>query len=266
VGVADRAYMRGRGPPPIALGTSWTLRFVILLVVTSLAADAAHGWFGWRGGASLLLSRDSMADGRWWTIVTAALLHAGAFHLLFNALGLWYFGKLVEETLGGPRYVAFFWLAAALSHVPFLVAASVTGDPTPTVGASGIVMAMLVFAAFRYPGMPFRLWGLPLVLWQLAALYVGVDVYRFLAHDGGGVDYWTHLGGAAFGWSVHRFGLVPNFRLPRRARPAREPGPFAAGNAQAEIDRLLDKIAADGIGSLSEEERDFLKRNSGRYR
>ena len=59
---------------------------------------------------------------------------------------------------------------------------------------------------------------------------------------------------------------MPNFRLPRRARPAREPGPFAEGNARADIDRLLDKIAADGIGSLTDEEREFLKRNSGRYR
>jgi membrane associated rhomboid family serine protease len=266
MGVADRSYMRGRGPPPIALGTSWTLRFVVLVVVVSLFADGARGWFHWRGASSFYLSRESMADGRWWTIVTAAFLHAGALHLLFNALGLWYFGKLAEETLGGPRFVAFFWLAAVLSHVPFLVAVSVTGDPTATVGASGIVMAMLVFAAFRYPGMPFRIWGLPLVLWQIAALYVGIDVYRFLTNDGGGVDYWTHLGGAAFGWAVHRFGLVPNLRMPRRAPPPREPGPFAEGNARVEIDRLLDKIARDGIGSLTQEERDFLKRNSGRYR
>ena len=59
---------------------------------------------------------------------------------------------------------------------------------------------------------------------------------------------------------------MPSFRLPRRARPAREPGPFAEGNTRADIDRLLDKIAADGIGSLTDEEREFLKRNSGRYR
>lgn len=265
MGVADRSYMRGRGPPPIALGTSWTLRHFVLVVAVFFVAKAGEGSSWWPGSRWLLLSWDVFSRGRVWTIVTSALLHEELYHVLFNLIGLWYFGKLVEETLGSARYVAFFWLAAVLSHVPFLVAGAVTHDPTPTLGASGIVMAMLVFAAFRYPRMPWAFWGLPLLLWQLAALYAIVDVYGAL-RGGGPIDHWTHLGGAAFGWSVHRFGLLPNFRLPRRAPAPREPGPFAEGNARADIDRLLDKIAADGIGSLSQDEREFLKRNSGRYR
>jgi hypothetical protein len=32
------------------------------------------------------------------------------------------------------------------------------------------------------------------------------------------------------------------------------------------VDRLLDKIAKRGIGSLTDEEREFLRRSSGRYR
>lgn len=259
--------MRGRRPPPIALGASWTLRFVVLLVAAFVLAQGAAGWFGWRGGHALLLSRESLAQGRWWTVLTSALLHADAWHLAFNALGLWFFGKLVEETLDGARYAAFFFLAAVLSHVPFLAAEYATGGSTATIGASGIVVAMLVFAAFRYPGLPVRLIVFPLALWQLAALYVVIDLFGVLS-GGGGTDHFTHLGGAAFGWIVHRFGILPNFRLPRRTssvRPHHEPGPFRDGNARAEIDRLLDKISAQGIGSLSEEERDFLKRNSGRY-
>jgi hypothetical protein len=48
-----------------------------------------------------------------------------------------------------------------------------------------------------------------------------------------------------------------------RAVP-RAPGPFADGNASREVDRILDKINAQGIGSLTDAERDFLKRSSGR--
>jgi membrane associated rhomboid family serine protease len=264
VGVSDRTYMRRRAPPPIALGTSWTLRLVVFLFAAFLAVHGARAWAGWRGEWALVLSRDAIVEGRWWTILTAALLHVDPIHLLFNLIGLWYFGKLVEETLGGARYLAFFWIAAAVSHAPFLAAEFATGGDAATVGASGIVTAMLVFAAFRYPGMPCSLFGLPLVLWQLAALYFVLDAVGVITRMGA-TDHWTHLGGAAFGWSVHRFDLLSRLRLPRRA-PPREPGPYAAGNAQTEIDRLLDKIAADGIGSLTDDEREFLRSNSGRYR
>jgi membrane associated rhomboid family serine protease len=269
VGVADRGYMRGRGPAPIALGASWTFRFIVLLAVLFVAAKGAHGWFGWRGEGALLLSRDALAQGRVWTILTAAFLHADTMHLLFNLLGLWYFGKLVEESLGSGRYVAFFLLAAVASHLPFLAAQYAADGHAQTIGVSGVVMAALVFAAFRYPGMPFTLIFFPVVLWQLAVLYVALDVYG-AAQGGGFVDHWTHLGGAAFGFLVHKYGLVPNLRMPRfagkSAAPHHEPGPFRDRNVRDEIDRLLDKIAREGITSLSDEEREFLTRESGKYR
>ncbi len=269
MGVADRGYMRGRGPAPITIGSSWTLRFIVLLAALFVAAKGARGWFHWRGEDALLLSRDALAEGRVWTILTAALLHADAMHLLFNLLGLWYFGKLVEESLGGGRYVAFFLLAAVASHLPFLAAQYAVDGHAQTIGVSGVVMAALVFAAFRYPGMPFTLIVFPVVLWQLAVLYVALDVYG-AASGGGFTDHWTHLGGAAFGFLVHKFGLVPNFRMPRFTRrsiaPHHEPGPFRDKNVREEIDRLLDKIAREGIAALSDDEREFLKRESGKYR
>jgi membrane associated rhomboid family serine protease len=261
--------MRGRGPATIAFGTSWTLRLIVFLAVVFVATKGAEGWFGWRGADSLELSRESIASGRVWTILTAALLHAGAMHLVFNLLGVWYFGKLVEETLGGGRYLAFVALAAVVSHVPFLAAEFATDGYASTIGFSGVVMAMLVFAAFRYPGMPFTLIVFPVKLWQLAVLYVAVDVFGAV-QGGGFIDHWTHLGGAAFGFVVHKFGLWPRLRLPRLGRgPAaarREPGPYRERNVRDEIDRLLDKIAREGIAALTDEERDFLKRESGKYR
>ena len=54
MGVADRGYMRGRGPAPIAIGAAWTLRFIVLLAVLFVAVKGARGWFGWRGEDALL--------------------------------------------------------------------------------------------------------------------------------------------------------------------------------------------------------------------
>ena len=267
MGVADRGYMQGRTPDALDLRSSWTLKLIVLLAVAFVLSKGAASWWGWRGIDSLLLSREAVEEGRVWTVLTSALLHADVMHLVFNLIGLWFFGKLAEESLRGARFVTFVVLAAVLSHVPFLVFEFATQGGARTIGASGVVLATLVFAAFRYPGLPVFLLFLPLKLWQVAALYVVIDVAGALRMDSG-IDHWTHLGGAAFGFAVHRWGLVPQFAkfLPHGGRPPRAPGPYAEGNTQAEVDRILDKINAQGIASLTTEEREFLTRNSGRYR
>lgn len=266
MGVADRGYMRGPRPGSVDFGSSWTLRFMVLLGVAYFLERGATSWWGWRGEDALLLSREAIEEGRVWTLLTSALLHAGAWHLIVNLFGLWLFGKLAEESLGGRRYIAFLLLAAVVSHVPFLVAEFATHGEARTIGASGIVLATLVFAAFRYPGLPVALWFFPMKLWQLAALYVALDVFGALRIEST-VDHWTHLGGAAFGFAVHKWGLLPRVKslLPHGGRPPRASGPYAGGNVQLEVDRILDKINAQGIGALTPEESEFLKRNSGRY-
>ena len=265
MGIADRGYMRGR--EPLAFGSSWTLRSIVFLAACFVLQRGAASWWGWQGEDALLLSREAIREGRVWTLLTSAFLHADAWHLVFNLLGLWIFGKLVEESLRGARFVAFFLLAAVVSHVPFLVAEFATHGGAQTIGASGIVLAALVYAAFRYPGLPMYLWFLPIKLWQLAALYVAIDVFGALDR-GSLVDHWTHLGGAAFGFAVHKWGLLPRVSslLPHGGRPPRERGPYASRNADAEVDRILDKINAQGIAALTPEEREFLTQNSGRDR
>jgi membrane associated rhomboid family serine protease len=254
--------MRRGGPSPIAFGTSWTLRFVVLLIAAFVMTKGAAGWFGWRGEGSLVLSRAALENGRWWTLVTAAFVQGDAWSLAFGCLGLWFFGKLVEETLGGARYVAFFVLAIVVPHAVAAAAAFGSRSIGGSAGPTGIVMAFLVFAAFRYPGLPVRFFLLPLVLWQIAVLYVGVELLGAATLTGSRATF-TTLGGAALGWFVHRFGL-PEFRLPSRAPKKREPGPFATANADHEVDRILDKINATAIGSLTDAEREFLKRDAGR--
>jgi rhomboid family protein len=265
VGIADRGYMRGRAGEPLAFGSSWTLRAIVFLAACYVLQRGAASWWRWDGEDALLLSREAIVQGRVWTLLTAAFLHADTWHLVFNLIGLWVFGRLAEDSLRGARYVAFFLLAAVVSHVPFLIAEFATHGDAQTIGASGIVLAALVYAAFRYPGLPISVWFLPMKLWQVAALYVAIDLFGAF-EPASGVDHWTHLGGAAFGFAVHRWGLLPRLSsfLPHGGRPPREQGPFADGNAEREVDRILDKINAQGIGALTTEEREFLTRNSGR--
>jgi membrane associated rhomboid family serine protease len=151
VGIADRTYMRGPAPPHISLGASWTVRFIVLLVLAFVAVKGGWGWFGRDLRGPLALSREAILEGRVHTLLTAAFVHADVWHVLFNCLGLWFFGKLVEETVGSAKFIAFVLLGAVLSHLPFLAVEFATGGHTRTIGASGVVLASIVFAAFRYP-------------------------------------------------------------------------------------------------------------------
>ena len=269
MGVADRSYMRGRGQPSVLIGSTWTLRLLGTLVVVFLFTKGAWSWWRWDVRDALELSLCAIRDGRFWTVFTSAFLHDDAGHLLFDGIGLWIFAKLVEDALGTARFLAFTFLAIVLPHLVFLAVESAAPHGRLAVGASGLVMASVAFATLRDPRSPHSLFGLvPVQTWHLAVLYVVLDLIG-QAQGIGRIDLATRMAGLALGLAAQRFGLVPAIRLPRlRQSPRRhhEPGPFAQGNAEREVDRLLDKINAEGIGSLTDEEREFLKRNSGLHR
>jgi membrane associated rhomboid family serine protease len=81
----------------------------------------------------------AVAGGDWWRPVTAAFLHAGLIHLLFNMLALWWFGRSLEHVLGPGRYLGIY-SASALAGAAGALLLSPT---TPTVGASGAVFGIL---------------------------------------------------------------------------------------------------------------------------
>lgn len=274
MGVQDRSYMRSR--PVFGGGGSWTVRLLLVMggvyVLQQLLRPHVGDW--------LQLSWPGLIGGRIWTPLTAAFVHSESdvWHLVFNLLGLFWFGRLVEDVLGPRGFLRFALVAAVAAHVPYLAWQAVSGDGVPTVGASGIVMACLAMAALRFPRQRFLIFPIPVAvpLWLLAVVYVGLDLAKVggQVHGGAMTNHLAHLGGAAFGVLIHFRGGVPWpswLRMPRRGPGRREPpdgdrlvrhGP----DERARVDELLDKIAREGIASLSAEEREFLNSASRRYR
>lgn len=92
-----------------------------------------------------------------WRFVTAAFLHGGITHILFNMLALWTIGQPLERAMGVSRFVALFLVSAVGGSVGYLLIAQATASPgqvltqwqtswfQPTVGASGAVFGL--FAA-----------------------------------------------------------------------------------------------------------------------
>jgi membrane associated rhomboid family serine protease len=81
----------------------------------------------------------AVADGEWWRLVTAAFLHAGPIHLLFNMLMLWWFGGPLEGLLGRGRFLAVYGTSILAGSAGALLLA----PEAPTVGASGGVFGIL---------------------------------------------------------------------------------------------------------------------------
>ena len=225
-----------------------------------------------------------------WRFVGFQFLHANLVHLLFNMMGLWFFGPVVERYLGGKRYGAFYLLCGVCGaamylllnflgtkvmqwnpalHLPFLLPNEPT---TPLVGASAGVFGVIMAAAFLAPNAEVLVYFiLPMPLRNLAYALVGITLLTLWTQGENAGGEAAHLGGAIAGFLLirrpqllHRLfdwmGSVDPTSRSRRVRAAKRRGLVAV----SEIDRILDKIQRQGLHSLTPEEREALREASRR--
>ena len=145
--------------------------------------------------------------------LTSMFMHASWAHLLGNMLFLWIFGNNVEDTLGRVRFVVFYVLggiaATALQSFVTLGFGNPADAEIPNLGASGAISAVLGAYFLLVPHSsvltfipPFFIFPVPAVIF-LGVYFVYqliVGGYSFMRPEaGGGVAYFAHLGGIAFG-------------------------------------------------------------------
>lgn len=227
------------------------------------------------GGAWFACSWDRLWDGYGLGLLrlgTYQFTHAFAdpLHFLLNALVLWFFGPMVEERLGARETVRFYLLGGVAGALLHLGVAALQGEANvPLVGASGACYAFLLYAACVAPRAQVILFVIPLPLWGLAALLVGIGVYstfvEFATGFTAGTAHGAHLGGAAFGAAAWRwgFGTRPSWGLwAAWARRAAVNRALAEQRHQAELDAVLAKVKAHGLPFLTKAERRVLARAS----
>lgn len=98
----------------------------------------------------LALSREGLADGGWWQLITHAFLHGNLLHLAVNMVALWFTGPLIEELLGPIRYLALYVGGAVVGGILQTLA---TPGSVDLVGASGSVCALLVGFGTLFPSL-----------------------------------------------------------------------------------------------------------------
>ena len=157
------------------------------------------------------------------TFVTSMFLHGGWMHLIGNMWYLWIFGDNLEDRMGRVRFLVYYLLGGlAASAIQYALHVD---SRAPTVGASGAIAAVLGGYAVLFPGarvhtlLPlfpfFQVVPLPAVLvlglWFVLQFFSGALALG--AGASGGVAWWAHIGGFAFG-------LIAVRMFMRRPRPA----------------------------------------------
>ena len=200
-----------------------------------------------------------------WTIITYMFLHGGFSHILFNMIGLFFFGPRVEERLGSNR---FFWLYF-LSGISGAALSFLLAPRAPIIGASGAIMGVMFAFAYFWPRDQILLWGILPV--EARWLVIGTTLLSLWSGFGGsrgGVADFAHLGGFVGAYLFLRWAYGGGKRFQKRAAPRvaddslknwRKIDPQRAHEVNRdELNRVLDKINRTGLSSLTPQERAFL--------
>lgn len=277
------SYRGSFGSPFAAYVTPWVKRLLIANAVVWLLI-ATHA-LPFRWALEWLAFNPNEILARPWTVITYMFVHAGFLHLFFNLLIVYFFGPPLEDRWGSPEFIKYFLICGAGA----VLVSFIFGEGT-VIGASGAAYGLLLAFALLWPDAPIYIWFILPVKAKHLAIFLGA--FSLLAGLGGGsgVAHFAHLGGLAVGYLYLKRGWRSELRLDRWRRRFRRPKlttiPGGGGDAEDaegeepaarrrrsgpdddvrdEVNRVLDKIAASGMDSLTPEERHFLDEISRRY-
>lgn len=229
-----------------------------------------------------------------WSIVTYFFTHYEFFHILFNMLFLFWFGRIIQEFLNSKRVISLYVLGGLAGGILYMLLYNLMPFYETRVagslmlGASAGVFAIVVGAAVFMPNYTFFMLFLgPVKIKYIAIFYVFMSIIGTIGTNAGGEI--AHLGGALVGWMfisqlnkghdmgtwvisfitfiksmfkpqpkirvTHRTG---NRRASQKAPKSKATASSSSEPAQAEIDAILDKISQSGYESLSKDEKQKL--------
>jgi len=241
--------------------TPWVLRLIVANIAVYFLQQTASGIVP----ALVFVPTEVLSQP--WTIITYMFVHGSVTHILFNMLALYFFGPRVEERLGSRRFMTLYMLSgisgAALSFV--------FARQSPILGASAAVFGvMLAFATFWPTDQIYIMGILPLQARVAVLLMAAIALWSGVQGSRSGVADFAHLGGFVGGWLylqwVNRTSGAKKFKTKTVAPVGRDilsnykridPRSIHEVNRD-EVNRILDKISAKGLNSLTSQERLFL--------
>jgi membrane associated rhomboid family serine protease len=185
--------VRGVGANSTLLSSAPATFVLIAINAAVFLAEIASGSGGFYDiqGSSLVfdygLFGPLVNEGEWYRLLTSGFLHAGLLHVGFNMFALFFLGRILEPSIGTPRFVAVYF--AALFGGAF---GALLLDPNAlTIGASGAIFGIFgaTFVIARGRG------------FDAVASSIGVVLLINLALSFGtaNISLGGHLGGLAAG-------------------------------------------------------------------
>jgi membrane associated rhomboid family serine protease len=282
MGIYDRDYERNdyRREPGFHLGAARMMTTNIILATVGLYL-VQYYIAGPRYGHAFALSADWFRQ-PWkvYQLLTYGFLHSDDVkHVVFNMIGLWFFGREVELRYGRREYLLFYLTGIIVAGLVWTIAEIPNGSLATAIGASGGVTAVVILFAFNFPYRTVLfMFFLPMPMWVAAVIFVGLDIMGAMGRNAegeGGVAFTAHLGGALFaflyfqrGWRIERW-LPDLSSLRKRFRPKpklRVVDPDADDTStDSRVDEILKKIQEQGQDSLTYGERRVLEQASREY-
>ena len=289
---------RAKGPrKPMSV-----LTMIIIANIAVFVAQFGFGWFwdkesGIPGGS---VSRETVMNGEVWRLFTYMFVHGNFLHILFNLFGVFMVGRVVLQTVGTKHFLWIYFLggiAGALAQMAISDTAIVgaSGCLFALLILFGMIMwdtPIMALIAF----IPVRLRARTLVKGVVIMTIVFFIFDQLLGTADvplvSGVAHLAHLGGAIVGFYYAKYlklgGKTPTlYDLQEQRRrfesngdetlkkrgwrsrlnkpkvvEARVTSAKSASSNPSDLDAILEKISANGMHSLSDEERETLDRAS----
>jgi len=144
-----------------------------------------------------------------WQLVTYGFLHSPTnfYHIFFNMLALWMFGRDLERIMGPKRFAIYWFVCIIGAGFVQLLVAQFVGSDVRTVGASGGVFGLLLGFALAFPNRTVVLLIPPIPMKAKYFVLMYGLLTLFLGVSGGApsVAHFAHLGGMLFGWLTLKY-------------------------------------------------------------
>ena len=168
---------------------------------------------------SFVLMPSSVIHGAIWQLVTYLFLHSltSFWHILFNMLTLWMFGKPIEETWGTKRFLQYYFVCGIGAGICVVLANMAFGDPRQRViGASGAIYGLLLAYGMLFPEQTVMFSFLFPLKAKYMVMIFGAIAFLSSFQGPGTVSNLAHLGGMIFGFAY----MKTQFRSRHRPQAA----------------------------------------------
>ncbi|MDY6968852.1 MAG: rhomboid family intramembrane serine protease [Spirochaetota bacterium] len=219
-------------------------------------------------------------DFRIWQIFTYMFLHGGWMHIIFNLIALWMFAGELEARWGQRLFLQYYIYSGVgagifIAVMNALVYSSYNVSPI-TIGASGAIYGILLAYGLTWPNREILLYFIfPVKIKYLLIAFGIIEFFGTIANargTGGNISHIGHLGGLICGFIYYKYkiqisitakkhrnndGLISQYLKKKRLEKKQKEIDNRI-KAKKIIDSLLEKIARDGMSSLTSQEKSQL--------